>query len=141
MCSEFNVPCSVLWYRSFFAIGIIALGKQPDIVEDMSALTGRKEFESLKSLKSLKSWLKCSVFNVPCSVLWYRSLFANGIKALGELPDIVEDMSALTGRKGFESLKSLKSLKSWLKRSVFNVPCSVLWYRSLFANGIKALGE
>ena len=78
---KFEVPCSVLGYRSFFAIGIIALGKQPDIVEDMSALTGRKEFESLKSLKS---WLKRSVFNVPCSVLWYRSLFANGIKALGE---------------------------------------------------------
>ena len=113
MCSEFNVPCSVLWYRSFFAIGIIALGKQPDIVEDMSALTGRKEFESLKSLKSLKSWLKCSVFNVPCSVLWYRSLFANGIKALGEQPDIVEDMSALTGRKGFEGFEGFEEFEEF----------------------------
>ena len=48
MCSEFNVPCSVLWYRSFFAIGIIALGKQPDIVEDMSALRVWKDFEGFE---------------------------------------------------------------------------------------------
>ena len=54
MCSEFNVPCSVLWYRSFFAIGIIALGKQPDIVEDMSALTGRKGFEGFEEFESLR---------------------------------------------------------------------------------------
>ena len=56
----------------------------------------------LKSLKSLK-------FEVPCSVLGYRSFCSIGIAALGECSDIVEDMSAFK-----ESLKSLK----------FEVPCS-----------------
>jgi len=66
MCSEFNVPCSVLWYRSFFAIGIIALGKQPDIVEDMSALTGRKGFEGFEEFEELAEAFRVqrSVFRV-----------------------------------------------------------------------------
>jgi len=34
-----------LWGKESSAIGIIVVGEQPDIVEDMSALTGRRKFE------------------------------------------------------------------------------------------------